>query len=134
MNVVFGRCSKVCVRACLIVPAQLVGAFGAFYSSEAEGGADMFTQTINKNVYGFSSKCESCLLELILDLGCIWCTYLLPDLSLTMLQLYLHPKSQSCSAGADMKTARFSHGKHSHISYNAAGLLESSIQTASFRP
>lgn len=54
MNVVFGTCSMVCARSCLIAPAQLVGAFGAFYSSDEGEGADIFTETINKYVYGSS--------------------------------------------------------------------------------
>jgi hypothetical protein len=36
----------------LISPAQLVGAFGVFYSSESPD-TKVFSQSINKNVYGF---------------------------------------------------------------------------------
>lgn len=68
-----------------------------------------------------------------LDIGCIWFTYLLPDLSLTMLQWYL-TANPNAAAEANMKTARFSHDKHSHISCNAPSLLESSIQTTGLGP
>ena len=39
------------VSSYLIVPGRLVGAFGAFYNPESGETKEMFTETIDKNVY-----------------------------------------------------------------------------------
>ena len=39
------------VSSHLIVPGRLVGAFGAFYNPESGETKEMFTETIDKNVY-----------------------------------------------------------------------------------
>jgi hypothetical protein len=90
MNVVFGRCSSFLGQSLshLTVPGRLVGAFGAFYNPESGETKEMFTKTIDKNVYDLSFDVYK-ILELNRNLGYTWCTYSPEDFFSIMLQWYV---------------------------------------------